>query len=163
MLAVHSTNLHHNLLRSLGARQQTLPFQTLFRLGNHTSLCHCLTARLRGPADPAHLSSPGQPWCPETSCKCCKRHTSLIFIMLRLCKFEIHRQAVSIGFTWQGFRTGRIAGVASVRRHQKLLPCQIEPVPVGSKMDPLLAKAEPISNAVIMYLRKSEKCCTEAV
>ncbi|KAK4810725.1 hypothetical protein QYF61_007699 [Mycteria americana] len=37
------------------------------------------------------------------------------------------------------------AGVASVRRHQKLPPCQTEPVPAGSKTDPLLAKAEPIN------------------
>lgn len=40
-------------------------------------------------------------------------------------------------------------------------------VPVGSKMDPLLAKAEPPSVAggafVIRYLRKGKKCCTVAV
>ena len=39
------------------------------------------------------------------------------------------------------------AGVASVRRDQELPPCQTEPVPASSKMDPLLAKAEPISEA----------------
>jgi len=36
--------------------------------------------------------------------------------------------------------------VASVRRCQKLPPCLIEPMPAGSKTDPLLAKAEPISD-----------------
>jgi len=36
--------------------------------------------------------------------------------------------------------------VASVRSCEKLPPCLIEPVPAGSKMDPLLAKAKPISD-----------------
>jgi len=51
--------------------------------------------------------------------------------------------------------------VASVRSCQKLPPCLIEPVPAGSKMDPLLAKAEPISNgvtsSVITYLSRGKK------
>ena len=50
------------------------------------------------------------------------------------------------------------AGVASVRRHQKLPPCETEPVPVGSRMDLLLPKAEPISDPghafATTYLRK---------
>jgi len=33
-----------------------------------------------------------------------------------------------------------------VRRHQELPPCQTEPVPVGSKTDLLLAKAEPVGH-----------------
>jgi len=45
-----------------------------------------------------------------------------------------------------------------VRSCQKLPPCLIEPMPDGSKTDPLLAKAEPISDgghtSVIMYLRR---------
>jgi len=51
--------------------------------------------------------------------------------------------------------------VASVRSCWKLPPCLIKPVPAGSKMDPLLAKARPISDggsaSGIMYLRKERK------
>jgi len=36
--------------------------------------------------------------------------------------------------------------VASVRSCGKLPPCLIKSVPAGSKMDPLLAKARPISD-----------------
>jgi len=36
--------------------------------------------------------------------------------------------------------------MASVRSCQKFPPCLMEPVPAGSKMDPQLAKAKPISN-----------------
>ena len=74
---------------------------------------------------------------------------------------------VCIWFMGQGFGSGGAAGVVSVRRHQKLLPCRTEPVSAGSKMDLLLAKAEPISDAggasVITYLRKGKKHCTAAV
>ena len=67
-----------------------------------------------------------------------------------------------IGFMWQGFDSGGHAEVASVRRQQGLPPCQTESVPASSKMDPPLAKAEPISDAggtsVITYLRKGKKC-----
>lgn len=49
------------------------------------------------------------------------------------------------------------AGMAFVRRHQKLQPHQTEPVPDSSKMDPPLSRAEPISDVgsafVITYLR----------
>ena len=45
----------------------------------------------------------------------------------------------------QGFGSGWDAGVASVRRCQKLLLCRTEPVPAGSKEDLLPTKAEPIS------------------
>ena len=37
--------------------------------------------------------------------------------------------------------------MASVRSCQKLPLCLIGPMPAGSKMDPLLAKAEPISDS----------------
>jgi len=37
--------------------------------------------------------------------------------------------------------------VASVRSCQKLRPRLIEPVPDGSKMDPTLAKAKPVSDS----------------
>jgi len=51
--------------------------------------------------------------------------------------------------------------VASVRSCEKLPPCLVEPVPAGSKTDPLLAKAKPIcgsgSASVITYLRRGKK------
>jgi len=53
--------------------------------------------------------------------------------------------------------------VASVRSCQKLPLCLIKPVPAGSKRDPPLAKAEPISNSgsasVRTYLRRGRKTC----
>jgi len=53
--------------------------------------------------------------------------------------------------------------VTSVRRQQKLSPCQIEPAPADSRTDLLLDKAEPISDvgiaSVTTYLRRSKKCC----
>jgi len=56
-------------------------------------------------------------------------------------------------------------GVASVRSCKKLSPCLIKPVPDCSKMDPLLAKAKPISNSgsasVITQLRRRTKKCGE--
>ncbi|KAK4805327.1 LOW QUALITY PROTEIN: hypothetical protein QYF61_018190 [Mycteria americana] len=59
------------------------------------------------------------------------------------------------------------AGVASVRRHQELPPCPTKPVPAGSKTDPKLPKAEPISDidgtSVITYLIKGKKHCAAAV
>jgi len=65
-----------------------------------------------------------------------------------------------IEFVWQGFGSGRATAVVSVRSCQKLLLCPTEPVPDGSKMDPLLAKAEPISDgggaSVISYLRRKK-------
>lgn len=60
-----------------------------------------------------------------------------------------------------------MAGVASERRHQEPPLFQTEPVPVGSKLDPLLPKAEPISEAgdtsVTINLRKSKNHCAGAV
>jgi len=54
--------------------------------------------------------------------------------------------------------------VASVRSFYKLPLCWIEPMPARSKMDPPLAKAEPISDggsaSVITYLRKKKPCTT---
>jgi len=55
--------------------------------------------------------------------------------------------------------------VASVRC-QKLLLCPIEPMPAGSKMDPLLTKAKPISDGdstfLTTYLRRGKNCYTTA-
>ena len=60
---------------------------------------------------------------------------------------------------------GSTTRVASVRRCQKLPPCLIEPMPASSKTDPLLAKAEPISNSGsasgITYLRKGKEVTGE--
>jgi len=54
-----------------------------------------------------------------------------------------------IVFTWQGFGSGRVAGVVSVRRHQELPPCPIKPLQTSSKTVLLLAKAQLISNVGI--------------
>lgn len=58
---------------------------------------------------------------------------------------------------WQGFGSGGVERVASVRTFPKFPPCPTQPMPASSKMDPELAKAEPISDAGspsgIMYLR----------
>ncbi|KAK4830635.1 LOW QUALITY PROTEIN: hypothetical protein QYF61_012460 [Mycteria americana] len=71
-----------------------------------------------------------------------------------------------IGFMWQILGSRGASGVASVRRHLELPPCQTEPVPASSKSDPPLAKAEPINNvgsaSVITYLRRGKKCSTTA-
>lgn len=56
--------------------------------------------------------------------------------------------------------------MASLRRHQKLLPRLTESVSDGTKTDLLLAKAETISDvgsiSVIIYFKKHKKCCTTA-
>jgi len=45
------------------------------------------------------------------------------------------------------FVSERVAGVVSVRRHQKLPPSQTKTVPASSKKDLPLARAETISKA----------------
>jgi len=54
-------------------------------------------------------------------------------------------------------------GAASVRSCWRSPPCPIELMPASSKMHPLLAKAEPISDggsaSVITYLRRGKRCC----
>jgi len=51
--------------------------------------------------------------------------------------------------------------VASVRSCGKILLCPTEPMPAGSKTDPLLAMAKPTSNggsaSGITYLRRGKK------
>jgi len=54
---------------------------------------------------------------------------------------------ICLGFVWQGLGSSGATGVASVRSCWKLHPRLMEPVPAGSKTDPLLAKAKPISNS----------------
>jgi len=51
-----------------------------------------------------------------------------------------------MGFAWRGFGSREAAGVASVRSCWNLPPCPMEPTAAGCKTDPLLAKAEPISD-----------------
>jgi len=51
---------------------------------------------------------------------------------------------------------GAIA-VASVRSCHKLPPCLIKTVPVGSKTDPLLAKAYPISLCDNIFKKRKKK------
>lgn len=66
-----------------------------------------------------------------------------------------------IGVLWPGFASRGAEGVVAVRRCWKLLPCPTEPMPAGSKTDPLLAKAEPTSDSgstsEINTLRRREK------
>ena len=54
-----------------------------------------------------------------------------------------------------------------MRRCQKLPLCLTEPMPAGSKTDPPLAKAEPISDggsaSGITDLRKEKSYCTAAI
>ena len=97
-------------------------------------------------------------------------HTLLkvILLMEGICCLWYRSLGASVGFTWQGFGTGAgLKGQLSVRRHQKLPPCQTEPVSAISKTDPLLAKVEPTSGvghtSVVTYLRKGKNCCTAAV
>jgi len=51
-----------------------------------------------------------------------------------------------VEFAGQGFGSEAATWVASVRSCQKLPLCPTEPWPAGTKMDPLQAKAEPISD-----------------
>jgi len=52
--------------------------------------------------------------------------------------------------------------MASVRSCEKLPPCLIKPAPAGSKTDPPLAKAKPISDggstSVITKLSREKNC-----
>lgn len=52
-----------------------------------------------------------------------------------------------IGVFWPDFVSREAEGVAAMRTCWKLLPCPTEPMPAGSKTDPLLAKAEPNSDS----------------
>ncbi|PKU41580.1 protein pxr1-like [Limosa lapponica baueri] len=58
---------------------------------------------------------------------------------LKLQAEQVSRQEECLG-------SSRTAGVASVRRHQKLSPCWLETVAASFEMDLPLAKAEPSSN-----------------
>ena len=68
---------------------------------------------------------------------------------------------VVLGLRGKVLVAGGATGVASVRSCQKLPLCPIEPMPAGSKTDPQLAKAEPISDggsaSGITDLRRGKK------
>ena len=79
---------------------------------------------------------------------------------------NIYQQSV-LGLRGKVLVVGGATGVASVRSCWKLPLCLIEPMPAGSKTDPLLAKAEPINDSgsasVITYLRKGKSYCAAAI
>ena len=66
-----------------------------------------------------------------------------------------------IEFAWSSFGSRGATGVDSVSCYQKLPPCPAEPMPPSSKMDLLLAKAEPInsggSTSGITYIKREIK------
>jgi len=75
-----------------------------------------------------------------------------------------------LGLHGKVFIAGGATGVASVRSCWKLSLCPTEPVPASSKLDLLLAKAEPISDSgstsgVTHLRRKKEKkkTCVTAI
>jgi len=80
---------------------------------------------------------------------------------LKLGTFQGQTQPKCYGLVWQGFGIRGAIGVTSVRTCEKLPPCLIKPSPAGSKMDPMLPKAKPISNSGsasgITYLRRGKK------
>lgn len=61
---------------------------------------------------------------------------------------------------------GQASGVAAVRSYQ-IFQCQAEAMPDGSRVDSLLAKAEPFrdysNTAVITFLRKKKSYCTDII
>ena len=64
---------------------------------------------------------------------------------------------------WQGFGSrGGYRGGFSEKLLEAYPVSPTEPIPAGSKMDPLLAKAEPISDSgnasVITYSRRKKSC-----
>lgn len=76
--------------------------------------------------------------------KRCTPLSSLVTLLL-LCQwgFCIY---ICIRFAWSGFGRRGVTGVSSLRRCQNLTSCLIEPMLAGSKMCPLLSKAESIGN-----------------
>lgn len=61
-------------------------------------------------------------------------------------KLLMDAKSTCIGFAWTGFGSREVTGVAFWRSSWKLPPCPGEPMPATSKIDVLLAKAEPIRN-----------------
>lgn len=63
--------------------------------------------------------------------------------------------------------SGGAAGISSLKRYQKLHPCQVEPVPPCSKTDLPMAKAEPVSSvdctSVKTYFKKGKSHCAAPV
>lgn len=72
--------------------------------------------------------------------------------------FSIPASAYLLGLHAKVLAAREDAGLSSVRRAQQLLHIISEPVPAGSKKDPMIAKADPmnypVNDAVRAYLRK---------
>lgn len=81
--------------------------------------------------------------------------TSITYILIEFRNWKFH---LCVGFKWQIFSCRSISWVASVR-DQKLSPCQTKPVTAGSKTDPLLPKAEPISDAGGAFIISMQHIC----
>lgn len=90
-------------------------------------------------------------------------HTSLliseVFIFGCSCKLD-----ECTGFVCQGFGSGGAPRVTFVRRWRKAPPSPIEPMPAGSKVSLLLAKAEPIcdgdrASGIEIFKRKEKMQC----
>lgn len=68
-----------------------------------------------------------------------------------------------LGLLGKAFVVGGSEEVPSVRGHQKLFPCQAEPVLDSSNRDLLLAKTEPSSDvrtvSVTAHSKKDKRCC----
>lgn len=100
MLAVHSSTLRRNLLRSQGVGQQTLPFKPS---SGWTVMISYGTASLPDSKDLQilQISAALDSSSVQKPVSDVKSHTSLtmIFIMFRICTFEIHPQVVCTGFT----------------------------------------------------------------
>lgn len=48
---------------------------------------------------------------------------------------------------WQGFDiVGGLVGADFMRKHERLSPHQTKPAPAGSRIDPMLGKAAPVSH-----------------
>lgn len=66
---------------------------------------------------------------------------------------------------WFWYWDGRATGLASVIRYYKLSLCPMDPIPAGTKMDLLLAKAEPITDggntSGIKELRRGKSCSVQ--
>ena len=80
---------------------------------------------------------------------------------------KVRKSSFCLGLAWQVFGSGGVTGVAAVRTCSNLPPCPAEPIPAASKTDPLLAKAEPLSDSgsasvTITYLRMGKNCWAAA-
>jgi len=74
---------------------------------------------------------------------------------------------MNVGLHGNVLVSGGAIGLASVRSCWKLPPYLMKPMPAGSKMDPLLAKANDISDSgsasVITYISSGKICWKTAI